>query len=66
MTDKTIIVVVKPDGSVKVEAQGFTGTGCQAATRAIEEALGLKKSDTMKPEYYENPGDTKQQQGVTL
>lgn len=37
---RTISVVASPDGSVKVEANGFVGTGCKAITEALEKRLG--------------------------
>jgi Protein of unknown function (DUF2997) len=36
---------------VKIEAVGFKGKGCEAATKAIEEALGIVKDRKKKPEY---------------
>jgi acylphosphatase len=48
-----VIVNVDPDGNVKVEAAGVKGQGCQALTRAIEQALGTTTADTKKSEYYQ-------------
>lgn len=51
---KTITVEVKEDGSVKIEAAGFTGSACEKATEAIEKALGTPSGPrTKKPEYYQ-------------
>ncbi len=49
---KTITVTIDPTGEVKVEAHNFKGQGCQAATKAIEEALGVKTSEVRKPEFH--------------
>lgn len=49
---RRILVRVSPQGEIQVEAEGFAGNGCEAATRAIEEALGRKTSSQRKPEYY--------------
>ena len=38
---KTIEVSVSPAGAISIEAEGYTGSGCEEATRFLEEALGL-------------------------
>lgn len=43
-----IHVDIAPDGSLHVEAHGFTGTACRAATAPIEAALGAVRSRRMK------------------
>lgn len=50
---KEIIVTIKPDGSIQVEAVGYKGESCKDATKAIEKALGIVSKETLKPEYYE-------------
>ncbi len=52
---RRIIVRVSPIGDISVEADGFHGTGCEAATKAIEEALGKPKERVRKPEYRQQP-----------
>jgi hypothetical protein len=49
---KTIQVVVSPKGETKIETFGFTGSSCQDATRALEQALGAKTEETLTGEYY--------------
>ena len=49
---RRIIVKVSPTGDITVEADGFQGKGCEAATKAIEEALGKPKERTRKPDYW--------------
>ena len=52
MSKKSIIVTIGTDGTVEVEADGFRGKGCTAATKFIEEALGMDgKGRKFKPEY---------------
>ena len=46
-----VIIDITPDGETTVDAQGFQGTQCRDATRAIENALGKTTKDAMKPEY---------------
>lgn len=48
---RTIEVTIDPEGIVTIEATGFRGNACEAATKEIEEALGLKKARKKKPEY---------------
>lgn len=55
---KTIFIEVNQDGAVTVDAVGFKGKGCEAATRAIEQALGTVKKSTKKPEYSQDVGLT--------
>lgn len=45
---KTIEVDVSPQGDVKIEATGFVGGACLAATREIEEAIGKIEKRKMK------------------
>ncbi|ODA32354.1 hypothetical protein A6X21_21175 [Planctopirus hydrillae] len=48
----TLEVLVAPDGSVQVKAQGFTGTSCRTATQALIAALGLPTHEQLQPEFY--------------
>lgn len=49
-----VVIEVSPAGSVKIDAQCFTGAGCAKATEQIEIVLGgggnTKK--TKKPEFF--------------
>ena len=47
---KHIVISYNPDGSVEVEAQGFSGTECLEGTATYEKALGLKSSNSTKKE----------------
>jgi acylphosphatase len=47
-----IIVKLLPDGSIKIEAEGYTGNTCQEATRFLER-IGTVSGENIKPEYYE-------------
>lgn len=46
-------VNVSATGEVSVEAAGVRGAGCQALTRAIEEAIGRTTADQKKPEFFQ-------------
>jgi hypothetical protein len=50
---KIIEVIVSPTGETRVETKGFTGKSCRDASKFLEEALGLRNSETLKPEFYQ-------------
>ena len=62
---KHILVRIHPSGDITVEAEGFKGIGCEAATKAIEEALGKTGTRTRKPDYWRQSQrtDNRQQLG---
>lgn len=47
-----VIVDFFPDGTVKVEAVGFSGNSCEEAT-AFLKGLGTEVEKDYKPEYYD-------------
>jgi hypothetical protein len=49
---RQIRVRVSPTGEIRVEAYGFKGEGCEAATKAIEEALGKKVRSVRKGDFF--------------
>jgi len=49
---KQIKVLIGPKGQVKIEAVGFTGESCLAATRKLEKALGHVEDRKDKDEMY--------------
>ena len=49
----TIEVIVSPMGDIVIEAVGFKGADCEAATRFLEEALGVLTAKTRKPEFHQ-------------
>ena len=52
-TQRQIDVIVAPDGGIKIDAVGFTGTDCEQATAFLEKALGAISVKRKKPEYYQ-------------
>jgi hypothetical protein len=48
---RRIHVRVSPIGEIQVEAEGFKGRGCEAATQALEDALGKRVHREHKPEF---------------
>ena len=59
---RQIRVRVSPTGEIRVEAYGFKGNGCEAATKAMEEALGKKIRRVHKSDFYSQ--DLRQQQSL--
>lgn len=53
MKKKLILVTHQPGGQSTVEAIGFTGGACTAATAAIEAALGQQTHREDKPELWQ-------------
>lgn len=49
---RRIHVRVSDIGEIQVEAEGFKGNGCEAATKAIEDALGRPVSRSRKPDFW--------------
>ena len=50
---KVINIIVAPDGTSRVETEGFSGSECREASRFLEQALGRKNGETFTTEYYE-------------
>ena len=46
---KTITILIDKTGQVYMQTNGFEGTACWDATKAIEQGLGIVLSD--KPHY---------------
>ncbi len=59
---RRIHVKVSPTGEITVEAEGFQGKGCEAATKAIEEALGKTRVRTRKPDFWRQTNHQSNQQ----
>lgn len=49
---KTIQLIVATDGSSRIETRGFLGEACRDASRFLEEALGVRLSETPTPEFH--------------
>jgi hypothetical protein len=59
---RSIEVSVSPAGAISIEAEGYTGSGCEEATRFLEEALGLPGKRARKAEFYRRKTRTTNQQ----
>ncbi len=51
--NKTIEIIVKPDGQTIVETKGFTGASCRDASRFIEQALGQRQGEQLTAEFHQ-------------
>ena len=58
---RSIEVIIQPDGSLKIDAVGFSGSDCDKATAFLEAALGQTTGRQRKPEYYTTARRTQQQ-----
>lgn len=56
---RIIEVVISPQGETTVQTKGYSGSDCLAATKFLEEALGVVGSDRKTSEFY---GQTTQNQ----
>jgi hypothetical protein len=48
---RTIEITVSTTGDISIDAIGFKGSGCEQATKFLEEALGSAAKKVKKPEY---------------
>jgi hypothetical protein len=49
---KTIEILINAKGETTLETKGYAGSSCKAATKALEEALGVKSQEKLTAEYY--------------
>ena len=59
---RRIHVKVSSAGDISVEAEVFQGKGCEAATKAIEEALGKPGERTRKPDWWRSSRNVRNEQ----
>ena len=51
--NKTIILIVSPEGNSRIETKGFVGSSCRDASRFLEQALGAQVSETLTSEFHQ-------------
>jgi hypothetical protein len=52
--DKFIDIVIAPDGTMKIDTEGYQGQGCEAALKKLVKAMGGEIiSSKRKDEYFE-------------
>ena len=58
---KSIIIEIETDGSVHMDAKGFTGNSCSLATKELEMVLAGAEGvtdDRKKPEFFQRIGSS--------
>jgi Protein of unknown function (DUF2997) len=56
---RLIEVTVMPQGEVTVQTKGYAGADCLAASKYLEQALGVTTNDTKTAEFHQ-PAQTEQ------
>lgn len=51
--NKTIEIIVAPNGQTRVETKGFVGGDCREASQFIERAMGKQTDELLKSEFYQ-------------
>jgi len=51
--NRTIEIIIAPDGSSRLETKGFLGADCRDASRFIEQALGQPTLEVLKSEFHQ-------------
>jgi hypothetical protein len=54
---KVIEITVSPTGETRVETKGFAGGSCREASKFVEEALGRRAGEQLKPEFHAAQAD---------
>ncbi|MCH8047141.1 MAG: DUF2997 domain-containing protein [Planctomycetes bacterium] len=63
--NKTIEVIVAPNGAMRIETKGFVGTECRDASRFIELALGQRTGERLTAEFHQRQQVAQQQREET-
>jgi len=58
--NRTIEIIVSPDGKSRVETKGFSGGECRAASRFVEQALGRQVNEQLTAEFYVSQSEQEQ------
>lgn len=61
---RRILVKVSPTGEIEIVAEGFQGKQCTEATKALEDALGLRTSRKLRPEFQRQKVSRNQNQTI--
>ena len=59
--NKTIEVIVTPNGETTVETKGFAGAECRDASQFIEQALGQQTGENLTAEFHQRQQVAQQQ-----
>jgi len=58
---KVIEVVISPKGETEVKTSGYSGSSCQQASKFVEDALGVRSSETKTSEFHQSSQSQQQQ-----
>ena len=58
MSNKTIEILVAPNGHSRVETKGFSGSECREASQFIEQALGRRTGEQLTNEFHQQNGES--------
>jgi hypothetical protein len=62
--NRTIEIIVSPQGETRLETKGFAGNTCREASRLLEQALGTKAKEQLTRDFYTQTAAAQQvQQG---
>lgn len=50
--NRTIEIIVSPQGETRLETKGFSGSSCREASRLLEQALGTQAKEQLTTEFY--------------
>lgn len=64
MTQERVEILFMPDGSVKIDAIGFSGNACEKATEQVHIVLGGTSDKKKKPEYYSGSSSIDAKQSI--
>jgi hypothetical protein len=59
--NRSIEILIAPDGTLTIDAIGFKGADCDQATKFLEQALGLTAEKQRKPEFHQSRTAKRQQ-----
>lgn len=57
---RIIEVIVSPQGEATIQSKGFAGSDCLAASRFLEQALGVVASERKTHEFFASEQTTQQ------
>jgi predicted enzyme related to lactoylglutathione lyase len=59
--DRSIEIMIAPDGGLTINAVNFKGADCDQATKFLEQVLGVATEKRRKPEYHQSARRKNQQ-----
>ncbi len=60
--NRTIEIVVTPEGQTTVQTHGFSGSSCRNTSRFIERALGQQTAERLTAEFHQDQSAEQTQQ----